>query len=83
MKASNKPIILVVDDDLNILAVLEARLSSIDYQILTATGGEEALEILKARPVDLMITDVKMPGMGGMTCFPPRRWSAPDCRSCF
>ncbi len=69
MKASNKPIILVVDDDLNILAVLEARLSSIDYQILTATGGEEALEILKARPVDLMITDVKMPGMGGMDLF--------------
>ena len=69
MKTSNKPIILVVDDDLNILAVLEARLSSIDYQVLTATGGEEALEVLKARQVDLMITDVKMPGMGGMDLF--------------
>ncbi|MGO9373515.1 MAG: sigma-54-dependent transcriptional regulator [Syntrophobacteraceae bacterium] len=69
MKASNKPIILAVDDDLNILAVLEARLSSIDYQVLTATGGENALEILKVRPVDLMITDVKMPGMGGMDLF--------------
>ncbi|MCE5335290.1 MAG: sigma-54 dependent transcriptional regulator [Desulfobacteraceae bacterium] len=64
-----KPIILVVDDDLNILAVLEARLSSIDYQVVTATGGEEALEVLKSRPVDMMITDVKMPGMGGMDLF--------------
>ncbi len=69
MKISTKPIILVVDDDQNILAVLEARLSSIDYQVLTATGGEEALEMLKSKPVDLMITDVKMPGMGGMDLF--------------
>ncbi len=66
---ATKPMILVVDDDLNILAVLEARLSSIDYQVLTASGGEEALHILKSRPVDLMITDVKMPGMGGMDLF--------------
>ncbi len=64
-----KPAILVVDDDLNILAVLEARLSSTDYQVFTASGGEEALEVLKARQVDLMITDVKMPGMGGMDLF--------------
>ena len=69
MKLSTKPIILVVDDDLNILAVLEARLSSIDYRVLTASGAEEALELLKDRPVDLMITDVKMPGMGGMDLF--------------
>lgn len=64
-----KPTILVVDDDLSILAVLEARLSSIDYQVLTASGGEEALLILKNKPIDLMITDVKMPGMGGMDLF--------------
>ncbi len=69
MKLSTKPIILVVDDDLNILAVLEARLSSIDYRVLTASGGEQALELLKSRQVDLMITDVKMPGMGGMDLF--------------
>jgi len=66
---SNKPTILVVDDDQNILAVLEARLTSIDYRVLTAAGGEEALHILKSMPVDLMITDVKMPGMGGMDLF--------------
>lgn len=66
---ATKPVILVVDDDLNILAVLEARLSSIDYHVLTASGGEEALEILKNKSVDLMITDVKMPGMGGMDLF--------------
>ncbi|MHC1730227.1 MAG: sigma-54-dependent transcriptional regulator [Syntrophobacteraceae bacterium] len=73
----NKPIILVVDDDLNILAVLEARLSSTDYQVLTASGGEEALEVLKSRQIDLMITDVKMPGMGGMDLFSAAQQARP------
>ncbi len=69
MSATVKPIVLVVDDDRDILAVLEARLSSIDYRVLTASGGEEALRLLKSGPVDLMISDVKMPGMGGMDLF--------------
>ncbi len=69
MSAPAKPKILVVDDDRSILAVLEARLSSIDYRVATASGGEEALELLNAGPVDLMITDVKMPGLGGMDLF--------------
>ncbi|MGC9193938.1 MAG: sigma-54-dependent transcriptional regulator [Syntrophobacteraceae bacterium] len=69
MSSPAKPIVLVVDDDRDILAVLEARLSSIDYRVLTASGGEEALELLKSESVDLMITDVKMPGMGGMDLF--------------
>jgi DNA-binding NtrC family response regulator len=69
MNAPAKPTILVVDDDLDILAVLEARLSSIDYRVLTASGGEEALKLLKSGPTDLMITDVKMPGLGGMDLF--------------
>ena len=69
MNSPVKPTVLVVDDDRDILAVLEARLSSIDYRVLTASGGEEALKLLKSGPVDLMITDVKMPGMGGMDLF--------------
>ncbi len=69
MSAPVKPTVLVVDDDRSILAVLEARLSSFDYRVLTAAGGEEALRLLKSGPVDLMITDVKMPGLGGMDLF--------------
>ena len=69
MSSPAKPTILVVDDDLDILAVLEARLSSIDYRVLTASGGEQALKLLKTAPADLMITDVKMPGLGGMDLF--------------
>ncbi len=61
--------VLIVDDDLHILEVLEARLSSMDFQVRKAINAQDALEILRAGPVDLMITDVRMPGMGGMDLF--------------
>ncbi len=58
--------ILVVDDDKNILQVLEARLSSAKYRTLTARSAEEGVELLAQQPVDLVVSDVKMPGMGGV-----------------
>jgi len=58
--------ILVVDDDRHVLEVLEARLSSGGFQVLKATGATEALKIIKTQHVDLLISDMKMPGMGGM-----------------
>jgi DNA-binding NtrC family response regulator len=58
--------ILVVDDDEHVLEVLEARLSSGGFQVLKALGGHEALKIIRSQHVDLMISDMKMPGMGGM-----------------
>jgi DNA-binding NtrC family response regulator len=63
---SPKQTILVVDDDLHILEVIEARLSSADFRVFTASGVQEALEVLQAQPVDLLISDVRMPGLGGM-----------------
>jgi len=63
--ASQKSI-LVVDDDLHILEVLEARLSSAGFSVLKASGAHEALLILKDHPADLMISDMKMPDMGGV-----------------
>jgi DNA-binding NtrC family response regulator len=58
--------ILVVDDDPHILEVLETRLSSAGFRTITAAGGQEAIEILHSQQVDLMISDVRMPGLGGM-----------------
>lgn len=59
------PTILVVDDDENILQVLEARLLSSGLTPLLADRAETALEMLANEPVDLIVSDVKMPGMGG------------------
>jgi len=58
--------ILIVDDDLHILEVLEARLSSAGFEVLRAAGAHEALDILRDHHANLMISDVKMPDMGGM-----------------
>lgn len=58
--------ILVVDDDKNILQVLEARLSFAHYKTLSARSAEEAVELLAQHPIDLVVSDVKMPGMGGV-----------------
>ncbi|MCP4104182.1 MAG: sigma-54-dependent Fis family transcriptional regulator [Desulfobacteraceae bacterium] len=63
---TNTQTILIVDDDLHILEVMDARLSSSGYKPLKASCASEALEILKSQHVDLMISDMKMPGMGGM-----------------
>lgn len=65
-ESPSKQTLLVVDDDPHILEVLEARLSSAEFHVFIATGAVEALEILKEHPVDLMISDVRMPGMNGM-----------------
>ncbi len=61
-----KQTILAVDDDLHILEVMEARLLSGEYRVLTATNVREALEILQHHPVDLLISDMRMPGLSGM-----------------
>jgi len=58
--------ILIVDDDQNVLQVLEARLQSSGFTIHKAENGQDALRLLKDIKIDLMISDMKMPGMSGM-----------------
>jgi len=68
----------VVDDDPNVLTVIEARLSSAGFRVITATRGTEALARLTEHPVDLMITDMKMPEMGGRELFEAARKAFPN-----
>ena len=63
--SANAHLVLVVDDDMAILEVIEARLDAAGYAVKTASSAEQALEALAGYPVDLVISDVKMPGMGG------------------
>jgi DNA-binding NtrC family response regulator len=58
--------ILVVDDSANTLEVLQRNLTSQQYQVLTAPSVSEAIKILDAMPVDLVITDLKMPEVSGL-----------------
>jgi DNA-binding NtrC family response regulator len=58
--------ILIVDDELNIRLVLSAMLKKEGYGVASATDGLEALQILKAGNIDVVITDLKMPNLDGM-----------------
>jgi len=58
--------VLVVDDSEATLEVLERNLRSQGYVVFTATGVNEAVQVLESAPVDLVITDLKMPGPSGM-----------------
>ena len=57
--------VLVVDDILPNVKLLEAKLASEYYDVLTATSGQEALEKVEKESPDLVLLDVMMPGMDG------------------
>ncbi len=59
------PIVLLVDDDGNLLHGLVRILRRQPFQLYTARSGEEAVAIIKARPVDVLVTDHRMPGISG------------------
>ncbi len=59
------PIILLVDDEPNILGSIRRLLRNTGYMIMTAENGEQALEILQGEPIDLIISDMRMPNMNG------------------
>ncbi len=58
--------ILIVDDEPNYLVVLSELLRDEGFEVFTAPGGKEALDIVKEVDLDLVITDMQMPGMDGM-----------------
>jgi two-component system NtrC family response regulator len=58
--------ILIVDDEKNYLLVLEALLGPQGYEIITVNNAHDALRSAREADLDLVITDVKMPGMNGM-----------------
>ncbi len=58
--------VLIVDDERNYLLVLEALLSEEGYQVITAEGALRGLECIEENELDVVITDMKMPGMDGM-----------------
>jgi len=57
--------ILVVDDYPALCEVAALFLSRCGYRVLTATNGEQAQQIAREQPIDLLLTDVDMPGMQG------------------
>lgn len=61
----NRRRILIVDDVPEILLLLSKLVTRMDYQVEIASGADEALAILREKPIDLLLTDWSMPGMNG------------------
>ena len=59
--------ILIVDDEKNYPLILGAVLEDEGYEVLTANTGQTAIDIINAADVDLVLTDMKMPTMDGIT----------------
>ena len=60
--------VLLVDDDMLVRETLAAQLEDAGYAVLAAADGNEAITLLaQGRPVDVMVTDLSMPGMSGLT----------------
>jgi nitrogen regulation protein NR(I) len=59
--------VLIVDDEPNLRKILSAQLTRDGYDVLTAEDGEQGLQLLREHHIDLVITDLKMPKVDGMT----------------
>lgn len=58
--------ILVADDSATMRMIVQATLTGAGWKVLTAGNGQEALEVAKSHPVDLVVSDWNMPVMGGL-----------------
>jgi len=73
--------ILVVDDDNNLRMILRDSLESCGFEVKEKNDGKSALELLKEKKFDLLITDLMMPGMNGMELIEKAKEKYPDMGS--
>jgi CheY-like chemotaxis protein len=69
---------LLVDDESNILGALKRLLRRGDFRILTANNGQAGLDILAEQPVDVIVSDQRMPGMTGVEFLGKAKQLYPD-----
>jgi len=77
MKLQNQKV-LIVDDEQSILTSLSRLFKMNDIDVMTADSGAQALDIIRRKHVDLVISDYKMPGMSGVDLMIQTRNTHPD-----
>ena len=75
---SLKAHILVVDDETSVLTTVQAILQEEGYEVDAAPGGSQALSAIQARHYDLVLTDLKMPGVDGLQVLAHVRKHSPE-----
>ncbi|MGB5260362.1 MAG: response regulator [Gammaproteobacteria bacterium] len=74
----DKPVVMLVDDDRDLLRLLTMRLLAAGYEVRSVTSGEEALASLAEVKPDVMVTDLQLEGMDGMMLFDQAHRTHPD-----
>jgi two-component system cell cycle sensor histidine kinase/response regulator CckA len=75
--------ILVVDDDIDVRDFVSAMLTQENFDAVSAQDGGEALALLGAGDYDLLLTDIRMPGVNGFEFVKRARQTRPDLRVLF
>ncbi len=70
--------ILVVDDELFVRELLLEFLSTQGYEVTLADSGEKAVELMQTQPADVVLVDLKMPGIDGIKTLTQIKKIAPD-----
>ena len=72
--------VLIIDDEPEVRKILRRILEHDGHEIVEASDGDEGLRYYRLQPVDLVITDILMPGEGGISTIREIRREAPDAR---
>jgi len=78
MSNGDDAFILVVDDEGAIRYSISKTLQRVGYQVHTAASGEEALEMMERQNYDVVLTDIKMPGLTGVELLGQIKEQSPD-----
>jgi response regulator RpfG family c-di-GMP phosphodiesterase len=78
VSAAEPATLLFVDDEANILSALKRLFRPLGYRIFTAESGAEGLEVFEQNPIDLVISDMRMPEMSGAEFLEKVRSKWPD-----
>lgn len=73
-----RPRVLVADDEAKILALMERILVAAGYEVVCASDGQEAIELIELAPVDAVVSDISMPRLGGIDLLRAIRARDPD-----
>jgi CheY-like chemotaxis protein len=79
MKGS-KQVVMVADDESVIRELLQRVLSEAGYEVLLAESGEQAIECARTVKIDLILLDINMPGIGGISALREIAQSVPASR---
>lgn len=78
MSDPKKSVVLIVDDEPSLCEILAFNLENAGYETVIANGGYQALEIVKSRAIDVIVSDIRMPNGSGIELLDSIKKIMPD-----